>query len=204
MPHADQLPRTHANMYGAARHPAMYERIARVLAMPLYRRVAADVAQAGLPPEAVVLDIGTGPGRVARMIAATNPDLRVMGVDLSEEMIDFAAAARPPRAGEDCGSLDFQIADVVDLPFPDASVDLVISSLSLHHWADVMAGLAEIVRVLKPGAAAWLYDMRAALASARPGDGTLATKITVESPLTRTLRINPVGRLVMMKSGKVA
>ena len=65
--------RDHANMYGFARHARGYELVSGVLARPLYRRVVADVSNVGLPAGSVVLDVGTGPGRVPRLIAAPTP-----------------------------------------------------------------------------------------------------------------------------------
>jgi SAM-dependent methyltransferase len=53
----------------------------------------------------------------------------------------------------------FQVGDVAALPFPDASFDVVVSTLSLHHWRDPARGLAEIYRVLRPGAVALVYDV---------------------------------------------
>jgi SAM-dependent methyltransferase len=49
---------------------------------------------------------------------------------------------------------------VAALAFPDRSFDLVGSTLSMHHWADPTAGLAEIGRVLRPGALALIWDFR--------------------------------------------
>ena len=65
-----------ANMYGLARH-ARYCGVGRVFAKPLYRRVVADVAAAGLPPGATVLDVGTGPGTLPLLVAKRSPDLSV-------------------------------------------------------------------------------------------------------------------------------
>jgi ubiquinone/menaquinone biosynthesis C-methylase UbiE len=128
------------------------------LARPLYRRIAADVAGAALPDGAFVLDVGTGPGRLPLLIAQRCPSLLVEGIDLSEQMIARAlATARHvaiPR-----GRVRYRVGDVRALPYPDASIDLVVSSLSLHHWSDVPAGLAEIQRVLRPGGRAWIYDV---------------------------------------------
>jgi SAM-dependent methyltransferase len=52
------------------------------------------------------------------------------------------------------------VGDVAALAFPDRSFDLVVSTLSMHHWADPAAGLAEIGRVLRPGARALIWDLR--------------------------------------------
>jgi len=49
---------------------------------------------------------------------------------------------------------------VASLPFADESFDLVVSTLSMHHWAHAPAGLAEIARVLRPGARALVWDFR--------------------------------------------
>src|ERR1700712_821678 len=82
-----------SNMYGVARHAVGYERHARLLVGPLYRRVARDVGDAGLAAGAVVLDVGTGPGSVPRLVAAAHPELTVEGIDLSAEMITVALSA---------------------------------------------------------------------------------------------------------------
>jgi ubiquinone/menaquinone biosynthesis C-methylase UbiE len=50
---------------------------------------------------------------------------------------------------------------VASLAFPDRSFDLVVSTLSMHHWADPTAGLAEIGRVLRPGGLVLVWDFRA-------------------------------------------
>jgi SAM-dependent methyltransferase len=54
----------------------------------------------------------------------------------------------------------FLVGDVAALAFPDGSFDLVVSTLSMHHWADPAAGLAEIGRVLRPGGRVLIWDFR--------------------------------------------
>jgi ubiquinone/menaquinone biosynthesis C-methylase UbiE len=49
------------------------------------------------------------------------------------------------------------------MPFPDGSFDLIVSSMSQHHWSDVPAAVGEIRRVLRPGGRAWIYDARPVL-----------------------------------------
>ena len=186
--------RNHANMYGLARHAKGYDLVAGVLARPLYRRVVADVTDVGLPAGSVVLDVGTGPGRVARLIAAACPTVEVEGVDLSPEMI---ARAKSTAVTTSARNVRFQVGDVVTLPFADGSVDLVVSTLSLHHWYDPAAGLNEIVRVLAPRGQSWIYDFRPALTAIQRIASRLDADMTLQSPLIGTTRLNPISRLVL-------
>ncbi len=148
----------------------------------------------GLPAGSVVLDIGTGPGRVPRPIAAAYSTVEVEGVDLSPEMIARATStAKTTRTR----NLRFQVADVAALPFADNSVDIVVSTLSLHHWDDPAAGLNEIVRVLGPAGQAWIYDFRTVLTATQRTTGGLDADVALESPLIGTTRLNPIARLVL-------
>jgi SAM-dependent methyltransferase len=96
------------------------------------------------------LDIGTGLGDGALLVARELPHARVRGVDLSEEMVRRAQA----RIGLDPeGRVAFKVADASDLPFEEDSFDLVIQ-LNMPPF------FAEIARVLRPGgfvviAASW-------------------------------------------------
>ena len=137
---------------GAVRH---YERVARWFLRGLYRRVAADVAAAA-PPRAAVLDVGTGPGLLLAEIARRRPDLRVTGVDVSPDMV--SAAERHLAHLGDRASV--HVADAADLPFEDGMFDLAVCSLSVHHWADVAAGVAEVARVVGPSGEIRVYDLR--------------------------------------------
>ncbi|HST81013.1 MAG TPA: methyltransferase domain-containing protein, partial [Kineosporiaceae bacterium] len=106
---------TRADMYGLARHATWYDRQTRHLGRFLYRRVVADVVAANLSAGAIVLDVGTGPGRVPRMIAEACPELSVHGVDLSAAMVEYATQAAGKLAIAE--RVRFQVADVVALPF---------------------------------------------------------------------------------------
>lgn len=82
----------HVHSRGPTAHAEWYDRCAGILARPLDRRVAADVAHAELSAGVVVLDIGTGPGRVPLLIAAGYPQLNIEGIDLSSDMVARATA----------------------------------------------------------------------------------------------------------------
>jgi SAM-dependent methyltransferase len=110
---------------------------------PSYARAVAEVR---LPNGATVLDAGCGTGRALPPLrAAVGPSGRVIGIDLTEEMI--AEAARRGRG--DQGTL--LIGDVARLPLATASLDGVFAAGLLTHLDDPADGLAELARVTRPG-----------------------------------------------------
>ena len=133
-----------------------YDQISRLLAGSLYTCIAADVAAAA-PAGAQVLEVGCGPGRLSIRLARQY-GLDVTGLDLDPAMIERARANAAHRGNGDQRRPSFLVGDVAALAFPDRSFDLVISTLSMHHWADPAAGLAEIGRVLRPGGRALIWD----------------------------------------------
>src|SRR6266545_2204285 len=158
--------RAHGSRFGSFDHPDRYDRWASRFFGGLYERVAADVAAAGLPDGARVLDVGTGPGRVPLAIARALPGLRVEGLDLS---------------------------------YADATFDLVVSTMSQHHWADAAAGLRELRRVLRPGAQVWIYDVRFALGRAEAAARAAFPSVDVRRESLRTgwLPLRLLRRLVI-------
>ena len=150
-----------AGMYGALVGPVLEG---------FYARVAADVAAAY--PRGTLLEIGSGPGRLAVRLGREAPNLAVIGVDISEAMLE-RAARRAAGAGLS-ERVRFEVGDVAALPFADGEV----STLSLHHWLNPAKGLAEIHRVLKPGGEARIYDLVHWLWRPAQGDDGLAAVIS--------------------------
>jgi ubiquinone/menaquinone biosynthesis C-methylase UbiE len=105
-------------------------------------------------PGAHVLDLGCGGGHVSLRMAQWTKE--VVAYDLSPEMLAAVAreAARLGRA-----NITTRQGSVEQLPFPDASFDVVASRFSAHHWHDVPAGLREARRVLKPGGVFAMADL---------------------------------------------
>jgi ubiquinone/menaquinone biosynthesis C-methylase UbiE len=103
------------------------------------------------------LDAGCGPGQFTILVAERLPALEIWGIDLAPTMIELARghAAQSPAAAR----LHFEVADVAKLPFPDAHFDAVLSSGSIKHWPDPVAGLRELHRVLVPGGRAFVGEM---------------------------------------------
>jgi SAM-dependent methyltransferase len=136
----------------------VYDALSRLLLGQLHRRIAADVA-AVAPDDARVLEVGCGPGHLSVQLAGQHR-LEVTGLDLDPAMIARAAANTDRAANRGWRRPSFLVGDVAALAFPDRSFDLVVSTLSMHHWADPAAGLAEIGRVLRPGGRALIWDFR--------------------------------------------
>lgn len=93
-----------------------------------------------------VLDLATGTGLLAQMLARTAA--KVTGADVTPEMLD---KARESIADAGLDNIEFLEAAVSELPFPDGSFDLVTCRLAFHHFTDPAGALGEISRVLKPG-----------------------------------------------------
>jgi len=136
----------------------VYDALSRLMLGSLFERIAADVA-AVAPDGARVLEVGCGPGRLSIRLARRH-GLDVTGLDLDPAMIRCARANADRPGDGDERRPSFLIGDVASLAFPDGSFDLVVSTLSMHHWADPTVGLAEIGRVLRPGARALVWDLR--------------------------------------------
>lgn len=88
-----------------------------------------------------LLDVGTGPGVAAA--AARAQGAAVTGVDVSPGMIALARKEHP--------DIDFQVAEVTELPFRDAAFETVVCNFALGHFPKPDAALAECVRVLASG-----------------------------------------------------
>jgi SAM-dependent methyltransferase len=137
---------------------ARYDTLSRLLLSPFIKRIAADVASVA-PAGAQVLEVGCGPGHLSIRLARHH-GLEVTGLDLDPNMITRARAnADRPETG-DQRRPEFLVGDVAALACPDRSFDLVVSTLSMHHWADPTTGLAEIGRVLRLGARALVWDFQ--------------------------------------------
>ena len=154
----------------------LYERLAQPSIEPLHRRIASEIPIA----RGRLLDVGCGPGGLDRLIAASRPDLTVVGLDESEAMT--RRAARGPRLP----NLEFRTGAVERLSFRE-EFDFVISVLSFHHWEEPEAGLAAVCRALKPGGRFWIYegDPEASSEDLRLGQKPLWGWLRLPEPLLR-------------------
>lgn len=139
-------------------NPTAYDRLTGWFFRSLFGPIASDIA-AVAPRGGSVLEVGCGPGHLSIRLA-TRHGLQVTALDLDPEMIDRARQNAARNAASGPPVPEFLVGDVAHLPFGDATVDLVVSTYSMHHWADKAAALAEIARVLRPGGRALIWDLR--------------------------------------------
>jgi ubiquinone/menaquinone biosynthesis C-methylase UbiE len=116
----------------------------RVIFEPVQRTVL-KLAAEQVPNPGAILDVGCGTGRLLGLAQGQFPEAKLAGVDAAVEMVKQAQVSNPG------GAIRFHQAMAEELPFPNASFDLVFSTMTFHHWADQSRGIAEIARVLTPG-----------------------------------------------------
>ena len=95
-----------------------------------------------------LLDLGCGPGTISVGLAEVVNPGELHGIDMEETQIEMARAAARAGGHENAS---FRTGDATDLPFEDASFDVVHCHALLNHAPGTQAVLAEAMRVLKPG-----------------------------------------------------
>ena len=118
---------------------------------PVHQAILTLLAKLNAPE--TILDVGCGSGRLLRAASMYWPKAQLIGVDPADGMIEVARQLNPTAT--------FLSGTAEALPLPDASVNLVISTLSFHHWHDQAAGVRDIARVLRPHGYFLLADVSA-------------------------------------------
>lgn len=133
----------------------VYDRVVAPAVLEMGERVAAELER-DLPDSGSVLDVGAGGGQLALDIAARRPKVRVTGLDLSPDQVE--RATERARAAGLGARVSFVQGSALELPFEDASFDLVVSVASIKHWPDQRKGLSECVRVMAPGGRLFVFE----------------------------------------------
>jgi len=141
------------------RWASFYDGLVNILTLGFARRLRTlTVDHALLQPGEKILDVGCGTGAVtlpAKVRVGKGGE--AAGIDPAPEMITVARQ-KASRAGLE---IDFRVGVIESLPFPDGTFDAVTSSLMMHHLPENVRakGMAEILRVLKPGGRLLIADM---------------------------------------------
>jgi SAM-dependent methyltransferase len=96
-----------------------------------------------------ILDVGCGGGRTLHRLAAIATGGKVFGIDYSDESV--AVSRETNQRLSDEGRVDVQQGTVSELPFPEATFDLVTAVETHYYWPDLPRDLREVRRVLKSG-----------------------------------------------------
>lgn len=109
------------------------------------------LAKMRLAPTDNVLDVGCGAGWLSRRLARLVPEGRVVGMDISDEMIRHAR-----RSSVDFDNLLFVAGEVAQIPWRPHFFSHAISVESSYYWPAPAAGIQDIFRVLSEGGSAWM------------------------------------------------
>ncbi len=104
-----------------------------------------------IEPTDNIVDVGCGAGWLSRVLAKRVPQGRVVGMDISDEMIHHAR-----RASVDLANLVFVVGEVNEIPWEANFFTRAISVESSYYWPDPAKGIREIYRVLHENGSAWI------------------------------------------------
>jgi ubiquinone/menaquinone biosynthesis C-methylase UbiE len=138
-----------------------YARQTRIGSRLRYTPFAKKIVQSlgTLDEGATIVDLGIGPGLLAIELHRLWPQVRIVGVDPSVEMLSIAR-----KNAEEAGMPDFEakLGTAEEIPLAPESADVVVSQSSFHEWEDPNKGLGEAFRILKPGGSLILKDYNGA------------------------------------------
>lgn len=134
-----------------------YTRWAKIGAGLTYAPFAKKIVKYVGPMEkgATAVDLGTGPGLLSVELNKRLPQVTIIGIDLSGEMLQIA---RKNADEARVANYETRLGRAEEMPIESDSVDLVVTQSSLHEWENPQKGFSEIFRVLKPGGILILKD----------------------------------------------
>ena len=125
-----------------------YDGLNRVISFGIdvkWRKKVVEIVGRNNPKQ--ILDIATGTGDLALMMADLNPD-RIVGLDISTGMLEVGKQKIAKANLSE--KIEMIVGDSEEMPFEDATFDAITVSFGVRNFANLDKGLKEIARVLKP------------------------------------------------------
>lgn len=137
----------------ARSHSRLMKIGSRAIYAPFAKKIVGCLAP--LDREMTIVDLGAGPGLLSIQLGKLLPQAKIIGVDLSSEMLQIAR-----ENADEAGVSNFEtrLGRAEEMPVESGSANLVVTQSSLHEWEDPQKGLSEVFRVLKPGGRLILKD----------------------------------------------
>ncbi len=106
-----------------------------------------------IQPQAIILDVACGTGEFERLLLAKNPTQEIVGIDISEKMLDLAR-----KKFDTFSNVEFKQTSVHSLPFDSHYFDVVVCANSFHFFDKSQLALEEMKRVVKPNGKVIILD----------------------------------------------
>jgi ubiquinone/menaquinone biosynthesis C-methylase UbiE len=121
--------------------------LARILNASHGAGVAWGLQQIQIEEDFSILDVGCGGGRTVHEMSKTDIGGKVFGIDYAEECVKVSTRVNAKLIEQ--GRVSIQQGTVSELPFPDATFDLVTAVNSHYYWPCLLTDMREVLRVLK-------------------------------------------------------
>jgi ubiquinone/menaquinone biosynthesis C-methylase UbiE len=118
---------------------------------------AEEASAFGPKEQGLVLDAGTGPGRIPVLLCQMRPQWQVIAIDLAQSMLQIASQ-HIQQAGLQ-QQIRLELVDTKNLPYQDQQFDMVVSNSLIHHLPDPLPFFSELKRVLKPNGGIFIRDL---------------------------------------------
>ena len=149
-----------------------------------------------------ILDVGTGPGQIPIRLCGVDPRARVLGIDLSESMLE--AAERNVEIAGIKERIRFALGDAKEMTLAEGGYEAVISNSLVHHIPTPSQVLAEMARLVAPGGTLMVRDLYrpedqstiAALVSRYAGGESASARSLFEASLNAALTLEEIQEVV--------
>ena len=134
-----------------------YDRLNHLLSFNIdktWRKKTAKAVAKSQPK--TILDLATGTADLAIALAKYNPQAHIIGVDISEKMLEIGKA-KIAKQGLD-NQIDLRLGDAAALPFESQFFDAVTVAFGVRNFENLQQGLSEICRVLKPNGQVYILE----------------------------------------------